>query len=116
MVAPLLMIVLFGTLEVGRFIISREMLAYAVIVGARQAAVMGTADAATVQTTVVQTAPLLSLSTSAVNVTDQSGAAFAARAVGDVMQVQVTYQFQPAIPIPGWSGASWTETQTAVCQ
>jgi Flp pilus assembly protein TadG len=94
-VVPLFFTVMLGTLEGGRFVVSRMMLAYAVSVGAR-AATLGGATTASVQTAVVNAAPMLHLSTSQVAVTSATGIP---ATVGTTVTVSVgAYTFRSAIP------------------
>jgi Flp pilus assembly protein TadG len=100
-VVPLFFTVVFGTLEGGRFVVSRMMLAYAVSVGARAATLSG-ATTASVQTAVVNAAPMLHLSPGQVEVTSLAGIP---ATVGTTVTVSVgvtnpanAYTFQSAIP------------------
>ena len=105
---PLFFTVMLGTLEGGRFVVSRMMLAYAVSVGTR-AATLGGATTASVQTAVVNAAPMLHLSTSQVAVTSAAGIP---ATVGTTVTVSVgAYTFRSAIP-SRWSPFS-TRTWSA---
>jgi Flp pilus assembly protein TadG len=115
-ITPLLFLVLFGTIEFGRMIVSREMLAYSTIEGARTAAVLGTATVADVQAQVTAAAPLLTLTSVDVTNVSNAGAGFAGRAAGDVIQVQTTYTFTPVINLGGLGTKTWIDTQQAVAQ
>jgi hypothetical protein len=79
--------------------ISQCTLCYAVITGARTAAVSSTTSFSSVQTAVVAAAPILGLTTSSVHYTLNGGAqdsGFGGRTTGDVMMVYTTYSFKPA--------------------
>jgi Flp pilus assembly protein TadG len=108
--------VLFGTIEFSRMIVSRQMQAYSTIEGARTAAVLGTATVADVQAQVTAAAPLLTYTT--INVTNVSnpGAGFLGRSAGDLMQVQTTYTFTPVVNLWGLGTKTWIDTQQAVAQ
>lgn len=118
LVVPLLVTVVFGTVELGRLVCARASLAYAAIQGARTAA--GTASTTTlssVQNTVIACAPMLGLTGSNVTVelngVTATSAGFAARAAGDSVKVTVTYQFTPAISVPAvLTARTMTENNT----
>ena len=120
MITPLLFLVLFGTIEFGRMIVSRQMLAYSTIEGARTASILGTAALSDVYAQVTAAAPLLTLTTIKVKVgaggTWDDAAAFAARTAGQTMFVESVYTFTPIIDIGGLGTKTWTETQQAVVQ
>ena len=71
-VFPLFFALVAGSLEGGRFVVSRMMLSYAVSVGAR-AATLSTASTGSVQAAVVNAAPMLHLTSTQVEVTSASG-------------------------------------------
>jgi Flp pilus assembly protein TadG len=103
-VVPLFFTVMLGTLEGGRFVISRMMLSYAVSVGARAATLSGATTSA-VQTAVVNAGPMLHLSASQVDVTVGGVAAVLPAAVGTTVTVSIgvftpanKYTFRSAIP------------------
>jgi Flp pilus assembly protein TadG len=103
-VVPLFFAVVFGTLEGGRFVVSRMMLAYAVSVGARSATLSG-ATSASVQTAVVNAAPMLHLSASQVEMTSAGLPATLPATVGTTVTVSVgvmdpanKYTFRSAVP------------------
>ena len=119
MITPLLFLVLFGTLEFSRMIVSRQMLAYSVIEGARTASILGYTNLSDVTDQVTAAAPLLTLGT--ITVTDMrtgnTGAtAMTDRTSGDIVQVSTTYSFVPVVTIGGLGTKNWTETQQAVVQ
>ena len=118
-ITPLLFLVLFGTLEFSRMIVSRQMLAYSVIEGARTASILGYTLDTDVTAQVTAAAPLLTLST--ITITDlrtlnTGPTAMSDRQPGDTVQVSTTYQFVPVINIGGLGTKTWTETQQAVVQ
>lgn len=97
LVVPVLLTLMFGAIDGGRFVISRCMMSYGAIVGGRMASVTSTAAALDVQNAVVAATPFLALSTGSVAVAITSGAttkAFAARSTGDTATVTVTYNYQ----------------------
>ena len=103
-VVPLFFTVILGTLEGGRFVVSRMMLAYAVSVGARAATLSG-ASATSVQTAVVNAAPMLHLSSSQVEITSGGASITLPATVGTSVTVSVgvinsanMYTFQSVIP------------------
>ena len=94
---PLLLILLFGALDGGRFVVTRCMLNYAVIVGSRMASVPQTPALLNVQNAVISAAPLLGLTSAAVTVTITNGAVtkgFPARTAGDTATVSATYNYR----------------------
>jgi Flp pilus assembly protein TadG len=118
-ITPLLFLVLFGTIEFSRMIVSRQMLAYSVIEGARTASILGNTTDTSVTDQVTAAAPLLTLGT--ITITDMrtgntGPTAMSDRTPGDTIQVSTTYQFVPAITIGGLGTKTWTETQQAVVQ
>ena len=101
---PLFFAVMLGTLEGGRFVVSRMMLSYAVSVGARAATLSG-ASTTGVQTAVVNAAPMLHLSSSQVEVTSGGAAVTLPATVGTSVTVSIgvantanKYTFRSAIP------------------
>jgi Flp pilus assembly protein TadG len=95
-VIPLLIALLFGAIDGGRFVISHCMLRYAAIVGSRMASMPSTASATVVQTAAANASPFLALTTAAVTVVITNGATvktFASRAVGDTATVTVAYNY-----------------------
>jgi Flp pilus assembly protein TadG len=115
LVLPILVLVILGTIDASRMVLSRTMLAYAVTTGAR----VGTASnntQANVQTAVVNAAPMLSLSTSTniptANITT-SAASWSARKSGDTVTVRATYTFTSSNPFLTKIGSrTWTLTST----
>ncbi|HVV17616.1 MAG TPA: TadE/TadG family type IV pilus assembly protein [Polyangia bacterium] len=104
LVLPALLMVTLGTVDAGRMMVSRIMLAYAVTVGARAAAANANTTTTPVQTAVVAAAPMLSLSAGSVTVgaTTAGGAAitpFSARTRGNVVSVSCSYTFKPVTPL-----------------
>jgi Flp pilus assembly protein TadG len=95
---PLLITIVFGMLEGGRFVVSRTMLSYAVINGARIAAIQSTPDVAAVQTAVRNSARLLNVT--GINVTVSGGKTFANRTTGDTITVTGSYAFQKFMMSP----------------
>jgi Flp pilus assembly protein TadG len=118
-ITPLLFLVLFGTLEFSRMIVSRQMLAYSVIEGARTASILGYTLDTDVTAQVTAAAPLLTLGTITITNLRTANTGLTAmndRLSGDTMQVTTTYQFVPVITIGGLGTKTWTETQEAVVQ
>jgi Flp pilus assembly protein TadG len=100
LVTPLLVFVLFGMIDAGRLIVAKLMLSYAVIAGARLAAVSSTTSFTTVQTAVAAAAPLLNISSSAIHYQIGVGAAdtgFAGRTAGATMRVYTAYTYTPIV-------------------
>lgn len=105
LVFPVFFALIACALEGGRFVVSRMMLAYAVTVGAR-AATLSNATTASVQTAVVNAAPMLHLSTGQVEITSGGVTATLPLAVGSAVTVSVgainssnKYQFKSLIPV-----------------
>jgi Flp pilus assembly protein TadG len=102
---PLMIVLLFGAIDGGRMVISRCMVSYAAIVAARTASVRQTATLTAVKNAAVNAAPLLSLTTSNVNVyingnttavaNDTAYAAARPPSGGQTVQVDVSYTFTP---------------------
>jgi Flp pilus assembly protein TadG len=127
---PIAIAVMFGAIEMGRLVMSRQMLTYATMEGVRVAASMGTLNTTAVQDAVIAAAPMLSLTSSNIAVTAALGpppvdcASWAAatytvatygtrsRATRDCAQVVVTYTFQPVLGVKWWTSHAWVETQT----
>jgi Flp pilus assembly protein TadG len=120
LVFPLFMVLLFGAIDGGRFVISHCMLSNAVIVGGRLASVASTATSTAVQTAVVGAAPFLSLTTAAVTVTVTHGGTattFAARATGDTVSVAATYSFRAVLPLlTKFASRSYTATSAVTVE
>ena len=119
---PLFFTVVFGALEGGRFVVSRMMLAYAVSVGAR-AATLSSASTASVQTAVVNAAPMLHLTSSQVEVTSGGLPATLPAVVGTTVTVSVgvtnsanRYTFRSAIPstFSPFSTRTWSAQSSMV--
>lgn len=115
-VFPLFFTLIACALEGGRFVVSRMMLAYAVTVGAR-AATLRNASATSVQTAVVNAAPMLHLTASQVEITPST----LPLAVGTVVTVSVgvtnsanQYQFKSVIParFSPFSTRNWSAKAT----
>jgi Flp pilus assembly protein TadG len=90
------MMLLFGAIDGGRYVISGCMMRYAAIVGSRMASMPHTAAATDVQDAAVNAAPLLGLTRASVTVSIASAGipkAFTARAAGDQASVVVTYNY-----------------------
>jgi Flp pilus assembly protein TadG len=94
----ILITIVFGMLEGGRFVVSRTMLSYAVINGARIASLQSTPDVAAVQTAVRNSARLLNVT--GINVTVSGGKTFANRTTGDTITVTGSYAFQKLMMSP----------------
>lgn len=116
LVFPLFFTLIACALEGGRFVVSRMMLAYAVTVGAR-AATLKSASATSVQTAVVNAAPMLHLTASQVEITPST----LPLPVGTVVTVSVgvtnsanQYQFKSVIPakISPFSTRNWSAQAT----
>jgi len=105
LVFPVFFALIACALEGGRFVVSRMMLAYAVTVGAR-AATLSNATTSSVQTAVVNAAPMLHLTTGQVEITSGGATATLPLAVGSAVTVSVgvtnssnKYQFKSLIPV-----------------
>jgi Flp pilus assembly protein TadG len=119
LVLPVLVAVLFGALDAGRLVVSKIMLNYAVIAGARLAAVSTTtAFSPTVPDAVVAAAPLLNLSQSAVHYQIGAGATdtgFATLATGSKIRVYASYSYKPLI-VPIFSARTVSASGQSVVQ
>ena len=116
LVFPVFFVLIACALEGGRFVISRMMLAYAVTVGAR-AATLSRASTTSVQTAVVNAAPMLHLTASQVEITPNT----LPLAVGTAVTVSVgvtnaanKYQFKSLIParFSPFSTRNWSAKAT----
>ncbi len=87
LVVPVLFAVLLGTIEGGRFVVSRLMLSYAVVVGAR-AATLSAASNNSVQTAVINAAPMLRIVPAQVEITVSGGTPLPAP-VGSTVTVSI---------------------------
>jgi Flp pilus assembly protein TadG len=106
LVVPILFLILIGTIDVGRMLISRSMLQYAVISGARAGLAKTNSTTAAVQTATAAAAPMLHLTATNVNVCVDtvgtctgvaSSTAWTARTTGDTVTVSYSgYTFTPA--------------------
>ena len=97
LVLPLFLALGFGMIDGGRLMMSRWMVSYAVARGGRVAS-LRTSTLQNVKDAVAQSASLIGLSASNVNVEVNSGAtAFTARQSGDVVHVYTTYTFTPKL-------------------
>jgi Flp pilus assembly protein TadG len=121
-VATLFFTVMLGTLEGGRFVVARMMLSYAVSVGVRAATLAG-ASATSVQTAVVNAAPMLHLTSSQVEVSSGGAAITLPAAVGTNLTVSVgvmsaanKYTFQSVVPSrwSPFSTRSWSAQASMV--
>jgi Flp pilus assembly protein TadG len=104
LVLPALLLLTLGTVDAGRMMISRTMLAYAVTVGARAAVANVNTTTAPVQAAVVAAAPMLGLANGSVIVgaTTSSGVTitpFSARTRGSIVSVNCSYVFRPVTPL-----------------
>jgi len=101
-VLPLLMATTFGTMDLGRMVIAKEMCAYAAIVGARTGIANNTASTSAVQTAAINSVPMLKLTTSnvAVGATTSGGATvtWGSRTRGNTVTVTISYTFTPLVP------------------
>jgi Flp pilus assembly protein TadG len=96
LVVPILFLILVGTIDAGRMLISRSMLQYAVIAGARAGLAKTNATVGAVQTATAAAAPMLHLTPGSVVVTT-SAAAWITRTTGDTVTVSYSgYTFTPA--------------------
>ncbi len=118
MIFPLLVLLMFGGIEGGRFVVSRVMLSYAVVVGVRAATLSG-ASTSSVQTAVVAAAPMLHLAPSQVEVAVSGGGTLPAT-VGNTVTVSVgvvnpanKYNFRSLIPTK-FTARSWSARSTMV--
>jgi Flp pilus assembly protein TadG len=116
LVIPILMALLFAAIDGGRFVVTRCMLNYAVIVGSRMASMPQTPAQLNVQNAVVAAAPFLGLTTAAVTVTikDSGGTTkgFITRAAGDTATVSATYNYHAFVTLMS-KFASRTFTSTS---
>lgn len=121
LVLPVFLTVFFGALEGGRFVVSKMMLSYAVSVGAR-AATLSTATTSSVQTAVVNAAPMLHLTTSQVEIQSATGIP---PSVGTTVTVSIgvtipanKYTFTSVIPsrFSPFSTRSWSAQATMVAR
>jgi Flp pilus assembly protein TadG len=95
---PLLMAILFGTIDVGRLVMSQCMLSYAVSVGARTGAAFSTGSFTTVQTAVQNASAILAIPSASIHYSINGGAAdtgFATLSYGNTLTVYTSYSFQP---------------------
>lgn len=116
LVFPVFFTLIACALEGGRFVVARMMLAYAVTVGAR-AATLRNATTASVQTAVVNAAPMLHLTATQVEITPST----LPLAVGTAVTVSVgvtnsanQYQFKSIIPakFSPFSTRNWSAQAT----
>lgn len=97
LVLPLFLALVFGMIDGGRLMMSRWMVSYAVARGGRVAS-LRTSTLQNVKDAVAQSASLIGLSASNVNVEVNAGATtFTARQSGDVVHVYTTYTFTPKL-------------------
>jgi hypothetical protein len=100
-------------------VVSRAMLSYASISGARTASVSGTLTSSDVQNAIFASAPMLGLTSSNVTIAVDgvaTSSAFTARTAGQQITVTVTYRFQPAVNLGGMAVKNWTATTQAVVE
>jgi Flp pilus assembly protein TadG len=96
-VLPLFLALVFGIIDGGRLMMTRWMVSYAVARGGRVAS-LRTSTLQNVQDAVAQSASLIGLASSNVNVEVNAGAtAFTARKSGDVVHVWTTFTFKPKL-------------------
>jgi Flp pilus assembly protein TadG len=117
LIVPLLMTLLFAAIDGGRFVVTRCMLNYAVIVGSRMASMPQTPALLNVQNAVVAAAPFLGLTTGAVTVTITIGKTattrgFTTRVAGDTATVSATYNYHAFVTLMS-KFASRTFTSTS---
>jgi hypothetical protein len=119
LVLPLLCLTLFGSIDMGRMMFCRQQLAYVGAEGTRTASVISTATETDVKTHMIAAAPMLGLQQSDIVVTNATSATrgYAGRAMGDTLQIQTTYTFEP------WFGffssllkKTWVSTLTTPAQ
>jgi Flp pilus assembly protein TadG len=97
LVLPLFLALIFGIIDGGRLMMSRWLVSYAVARGGRIAS-LRTSTLQNVKDGVAQSASLIGLSASNVNVEVNAGAtAFTSRQAGDVVHVYTTYTFTPKL-------------------
>jgi len=97
LVMLLFLAMIFGIIDGGRLMMSRWVVSYAVARGGRVAS-LRTSTLQNVKDAVAQSASLIGLSASNVNVEVNSGStAFTARQSGDVVHVYTTYTFTPKL-------------------
>lgn len=103
LVLPALLLLTLGTIDAGRMVISKTMLAYAVTVGARAAVANVNTTTTPVQNAVVAAAPMLGLSAGSVTVGATTAAgvaiAFNAKTRGSIVSVNCSYAFRPVTPL-----------------
>jgi Flp pilus assembly protein TadG len=122
MIAPLVVTILIGSLEMGRYVVSRGTLSYATIQGGRTAATMGTTNSAAVRAMVKNSAPMLALADGDIDIQVAGGAvnddaSFTGRVVGNQVTVTVRYTFQPALNVAGvLTSKNWTDSNTSVVE
>jgi Flp pilus assembly protein TadG len=98
LVLPLLLAIVFGTVDVGRLVMSQCMLSYAVSVGARTGAAFNTAAFANVQTAVQNASAILAIPAASIHYQLNAGATdtgFGGRTPGSTFKVFTTYSYQP---------------------
>ena len=96
-VLPLFLALVFGIIDGGRLMMTRWLVSYAVARGGRVAS-LRSSTLQNVKDAVAQSASLIGLSASNVNVEVNAGAtAFTARASGDAVHVYTTYTFTPKL-------------------
>jgi Flp pilus assembly protein TadG len=95
LIFPLLVLMTIGTMDGARMVVSRAMLSYAVICGARKGLVSTTTTTTIAQTALTAAAPMLPLT--GISITT-SAASWAARTSGDTVTVTASYTFQPSLP------------------
>jgi Flp pilus assembly protein TadG len=118
LVLPLFMLVLFGTIDAGRLVVSQVMLSYAVITGARLAGVSSTPTPLTnsIPAAVVAAAPLLNLSTGVVHYQINGGTTDAGTPVaGDTVRVYASYSYKPLV-VPIFSQRTVNASAESVVQ
>jgi Flp pilus assembly protein TadG len=119
LVVPVLVAVLFGAIDGGRLVVAKLMLNYAVVAGARLAAVSSTtAFSPTVPAAVVAAAPLLNLSQSAVHYQIGTGAAdtgFSTLTSGSKIRVYAQYSYKPLI-VPIFTARTMSASGQTVVQ
>ena len=122
-IIPLAVFLMLGSIEAGRMVTCKQMLANATMEGARMSAAMGTGiDPTVVRTAIKAAAPMLALADSNIDIEAQvacigawSSATFALRAVNDCVRVTVRYTFSPTL-LGQWrwmpTSKLWTDIQT----
>jgi Flp pilus assembly protein TadG len=119
LVLPLLCLTLFGSIDMGRMMFCRQQLAYVGAEGTRTASVLSTSTETDVKTHMIAAAPMLGLQQSDIVVTNTTSSArgYVNRAMGDTLQIQTSYTFDPWFPFfSKLLKKTWVSTLTTPAQ